>query len=236
MELNERIMLLRKQAGLTQEQLGEKLGVSRQAVSKWEAGQANPDVVYITELCRLFDVSSDWLLLGEEKGVPGNTAYCTGCGAPTPAFADYCPKCGKSLSAQNDYLLYLKGHDDFSWGLTHKIAALFAQDWARPAFHWNDTPSDKDAAWNILRNVPLILCEGLTREQAAEGRTLFGDYAHLVEIYRKRDMVESAPGVYKPEVEPVDAPAAAPQPLSGGAIFGLVVLGVIVAIVIMSIF
>ena len=38
MELNERIIQARKQAGLTQEQLGEKLGVSRQAVSKWESG------------------------------------------------------------------------------------------------------------------------------------------------------------------------------------------------------
>lgn len=37
-ELKERIALARKQAGLSQEQLGEKLGVSRQAVSKWESG------------------------------------------------------------------------------------------------------------------------------------------------------------------------------------------------------
>lgn len=38
MQLNERITQARKQAGLTQEQLGEALGVSRQAVSKWESG------------------------------------------------------------------------------------------------------------------------------------------------------------------------------------------------------
>ena len=38
MELHERIALARKQAGLSQEQLGEKLGVSRQAISKWESG------------------------------------------------------------------------------------------------------------------------------------------------------------------------------------------------------
>ena len=40
MELNERIASVRKAAGLTQEQLGELVGVSRQAVSKWESGQA----------------------------------------------------------------------------------------------------------------------------------------------------------------------------------------------------
>ena len=67
MTLGERISLARKQAGLSQEQLGEQLGVSRQAVSKWESGQTNPDVAYIAELCRLFGVSSDWLLLGKEE-------------------------------------------------------------------------------------------------------------------------------------------------------------------------
>lgn len=40
MELKERIALARKQAGLSQEQLGKKLGVSRQAVSKWESGES----------------------------------------------------------------------------------------------------------------------------------------------------------------------------------------------------
>ena len=48
MELNERIASVRKAAGLTQEQLGELVGVSRQAVSKWESGQAVPDALTIT--------------------------------------------------------------------------------------------------------------------------------------------------------------------------------------------
>lgn len=66
MTLNERIALARKQAGLSQEQLGERLGVSRQAVSKWESGQTNPDVTYVAQMCQLLGVSSDWLLLGGE--------------------------------------------------------------------------------------------------------------------------------------------------------------------------
>ena len=45
MELNERIAAVRKAAGLTQEQLGELVNVSRQAVSKWESGQAVPDAL-----------------------------------------------------------------------------------------------------------------------------------------------------------------------------------------------
>ena len=50
MSLGERIALARKQAGLSQEQLGEKLGVSRQAVSKWESSQTNPDVAYVAQM------------------------------------------------------------------------------------------------------------------------------------------------------------------------------------------
>ena len=59
MTLGERIAQARKLAGLSQEQLGDRLGVSRQAVSKWESGQTNPDVAYVAEMCRLFGVSSD---------------------------------------------------------------------------------------------------------------------------------------------------------------------------------
>ena len=53
MTLGERIALARKKAGLSQEQLGDRLGVSRQAVSKWESSQANLDVAYVAELCRI---------------------------------------------------------------------------------------------------------------------------------------------------------------------------------------
>ena len=50
MEWNERVAAARKAAGLTQETLGEKLGVSRQAVSKWESGQAVPDLDTVAKL------------------------------------------------------------------------------------------------------------------------------------------------------------------------------------------
>ena len=50
MELKDRIAAVRKAAGLTQEQLGELLGVTRQAVSKWESGQTTPDAATIAAL------------------------------------------------------------------------------------------------------------------------------------------------------------------------------------------
>lgn len=62
MELSERITLARKQAGLSQEQLGDKLGVSRQAVSKWELNAALPDTDKLVPLARALGVSVDELL------------------------------------------------------------------------------------------------------------------------------------------------------------------------------
>lgn len=62
MELNESIAGVRKAAGLTQEQLGSLVGVTRQAVSKWESGQAVPDALTVARLCRVLGVSADTLL------------------------------------------------------------------------------------------------------------------------------------------------------------------------------
>lgn len=66
MELNERISAARRAAGMSQEQLGEALGVSRQAVSKWESGQTKPDLEAVGKMCELFHLSADYLLLGKE--------------------------------------------------------------------------------------------------------------------------------------------------------------------------
>lgn len=67
MKINERILSLRKLNHLTQEQLGEKLSVSRQAVSKWESDTALPDLNNIIQMCNLFNVSADYLLFGKES-------------------------------------------------------------------------------------------------------------------------------------------------------------------------
>lgn len=55
-------MTLRKSRGLSQEALAEQLGVSRQAVSRWEQGSAQPDAGNLFQLSRLFQVSADYLL------------------------------------------------------------------------------------------------------------------------------------------------------------------------------
>jgi len=66
MKFNENLKYLRKKEGLTQEQLAEKLNVSRQAVTKWESGQALPDIVNLKEIAVLFGVTTDELL-GDKK-------------------------------------------------------------------------------------------------------------------------------------------------------------------------
>ena len=62
MILSEKVLKLRKQSGMSQEDLAEKLGVSRQAVSRWEVGAAQPDASNILQLSKLFNVSTDYLL------------------------------------------------------------------------------------------------------------------------------------------------------------------------------
>lgn len=65
MKLEEKIFKLRKGKGMSQEELAEKLNVSRQAVSRWEMGTAQPDVQNLLQISKLFDVTTDYLLNDE---------------------------------------------------------------------------------------------------------------------------------------------------------------------------
>ena len=75
MELADQIALLRKKSGLSQEELGEKIGVSRQAVSKWESGKAVPELENLKELSRIFGVSLSELLQLEENAQGEKPAF-----------------------------------------------------------------------------------------------------------------------------------------------------------------
>ena len=69
MNLSDRIQYLRKARGISQEGLAEKLGVSRQAVSKWESEQSMPDLDKIISMSDYFEVTTDYLLKGIEPVV-----------------------------------------------------------------------------------------------------------------------------------------------------------------------
>ncbi len=66
MTIGAKIQTLRKQRGMSQEQLAEALGVSRQAVSKWEAEQSVPDIDKIISICDYFGVTTDYILRNAE--------------------------------------------------------------------------------------------------------------------------------------------------------------------------
>ena len=65
MQIGNKISQLRKLSGMTQEQLAEKLHVSRQTISKWEAGTTMPDLESVATISRMFQVPLDDLMLEE---------------------------------------------------------------------------------------------------------------------------------------------------------------------------
>jgi transcriptional regulator with XRE-family HTH domain len=65
MKLSEKIMKVRKEQNLSQEEFGNKINVSRQAVSKWENGESKPEIDKIQEICKTFNVSYEYLLNDE---------------------------------------------------------------------------------------------------------------------------------------------------------------------------
>lgn len=73
MKIADRILCLRKKKGVSQEELAFKVGVSRQAVSKWESDQSLPDLDNIILMSEYFGVSTDYLLKGEEVQTKQNT-------------------------------------------------------------------------------------------------------------------------------------------------------------------
>ena len=71
MIIADKIVSLRKRAGWSQEELAEKLGVTRQSVSKWEGAQSVPDMDKVVSMSRLFGVTTDYLLKDElEEDAP----------------------------------------------------------------------------------------------------------------------------------------------------------------------
>ncbi len=68
MSLGEKLLYLRKKAGLSQEDVAEKLSVSRQTVSKWETNQTVPELIKAKLLSQLYNVSYDYLISGSHIG------------------------------------------------------------------------------------------------------------------------------------------------------------------------
>lgn len=70
MTMGEKLQLLRKSRGLSQEQLAAELDVSRQAISKWECGDSTPDLDKLRAICTYFGVTTDHLIWENEEDAP----------------------------------------------------------------------------------------------------------------------------------------------------------------------
>ncbi len=64
--MGERIGILRQEKGMTQSVLAEKMGITPQAISKWERGLSFPDLSRLEELAKMLEVSVDYLLTGKD--------------------------------------------------------------------------------------------------------------------------------------------------------------------------
>lgn len=96
LEIANRLVALRKENQLSQEALAEKLGISRQAVSKWERAEASPDTDNLIALAKLYHVSLDELLrIHEEEET--DSADCCGNGSETESLS------GSQISIQEEY-------------------------------------------------------------------------------------------------------------------------------------
>lgn len=239
MTLGERIATARKQAGLSQEQLGEKLGVSRQAVSKWESNQSNPDIAYLAQICRLFRISSDWLLLGEENNdyIP---ARCPSCQGIVTGLEQFCPNCGLDLS--QGHLL----HQRYTIIFSEIRAQNQSQFYERLAQFYEEQRDQKncilpDSVLNTLQKGPLspkdlkplfflppsILCKQADYQTARHICELMDGHA-TVQAYPADDQSALSELV---ENHPVAALSTAPSTKPEGLSFGMAVLAVIVGVI-----
>ena len=77
MKFNEKLIMLRKQHNLSQEQVAEKLGVARQTISKWELGETTPEMDKLIIISELYNITLDELMKEENEGKvvndPNNT-------------------------------------------------------------------------------------------------------------------------------------------------------------------
>ena len=235
MTLGERIAQARKQAGLSQEQLGEKLGVSRQAISKWESGQTNPDVVYVAELCRLFGVSSDWLLLGMEHAQEKAPVRCPNCKAIVTGLDNFCPNCGCSLQGKPcTYTLVVAYEDQISSQVAEEIVSLMNSHLLPENALIYNVQTREEVTQLLDGNSYLPLARGLSKEQVERIiDKLSWPTMKAFRFYRDGDA--SHPEDLKDkEPIPISQLQKKHEPLSFGGMVLAVIVGVIAAIFILA--
>ncbi len=127
--LGKTIALLRSEKGLTQAQFGDRLGVSFQAVSKWERGETMPDIMLLTGIADVLDTSVDYLLRGNDTDVAykGRIKVCD-----MIAGIQCLKDMGRYLGKNN--IIYRYAVDGINKGMNTDIESAFNDDFIFEAF------------------------------------------------------------------------------------------------------
>ena len=139
MELYEKLYELRRASGMSQEELAEKLGVSRQAVSKWESGATQPELPKLIELSKIYQVSVDALLsLEHAKEQQDRSPAAEGASRDTTE---------DTSAAKPDFRTFCVQHKKIVGGAAVALAALIAV-----VAHYNNRINTLSMQVNDLRS------------------------------------------------------------------------------------
>ena len=142
MELYEKLYELRRASGMSQEELAEKLGVSRQAVSKWESGATQPELSKLIELSKLYSVSVDELLsLEHAKEQQDSTPAAPAAEGASQDTAE------DASAAKPDFRTFCAQHKKIIGGAAVALAALIAV-----GVHYNNRINSLSMQVNDLRS------------------------------------------------------------------------------------
>lgn len=128
-KVGSQIAMLRKAKGITQNELGERIGVSFQAVSKWERGETLPDTAILPDLAKILETTIDNILLGSEKVIE----YKGKCTVSDIKKGLLCLKnTGEYLGREN--IIYRAAINGINTELNTDIEPAFSDDYVFEAF------------------------------------------------------------------------------------------------------
>lgn len=128
-KVGEQIAVLRKSKGLTQSELGERLGVSFQAVSKWERGETLPDITLLPDLAKILETTIDFILLGSEKVIEYKGKFTV---TDVRNGLNCLKNVGEYLGAEN--IIYRAAIKGINTELNTNIEEAFSNDYVFEAF------------------------------------------------------------------------------------------------------
>ena len=128
-KVGEQIAVLRKAKGLTQSELGERIGVSFQAVSKWERGETLPDVTLLPDLAKILEKTVDFILLGNEKVIEYKGKFTV---TDMKKGINCLKNVGEYLGAEN--IIYRAAVNGINKDLNTDIEEAFTNDYVFEAF------------------------------------------------------------------------------------------------------